>query len=143
MADRTPRAIAVAGVVVTAVAATFLLMPAIHQLGWPHYWWLAAVILFVPTVVLLVATGYAHYGLWRSVAVAAAVMAITTVATLGVAVFAFAAALGGSGAATVLGILLLATPGVLVLILGLVSLLIVPAADQGAAHPERAGSAAG
>jgi hypothetical protein len=133
MAVRTPRAIAAAGVVATAVATTFLVMPAIRQLGWPDYWWLAAVILFVPTAALLVATGFAHYGFWRSVAVAVVVMGITSAVTLLVAVFTLAAALSGSSAGTALGILLFATPGVLVLIMGLVSLLVIPARPEAGA----------
>jgi hypothetical protein len=120
----------VAGVVAAAIAVTFLLTPAIRQLGWPDYWWVvAALILFLPPAALLVATSFTYYGLWRSVAVATVVMGIATVVTVLVAVFTFAAALGGSGAAPTLGIGLMATPGVLVLILGLVAQFVVNARD--------------
>lgn len=141
MRERNTRVIVVAGVIATAVLATFLLMPAIRQLGWPDAIWVGAAIMILPTAALLTATGYPHYGLPRSLAIGLVVMVLTGIITWVVAVFTFAAALAGSGAATVMGIVMYATPAACVLVFGLLALRLVPArAETADDERERAGT---
>jgi hypothetical protein len=116
------RTIAVIGVLATAVLAAVLVVPASRQLGTVEGLWLAAVILLLPTMVVLVATGFRYYGLWRSVAVAACVMLITGIVTFVISVFTFATALSGSVTGLVLAIVLFGGPALSVAILGLLAL---------------------
>ncbi|MBV8929235.1 MAG: hypothetical protein JO152_08945 [Mycobacteriaceae bacterium] len=132
MADRTPRTIALAGVIATAVAATLLLMPSVRLFGWPDHMWVGAAVLIVPTAALLTVTGWPHYGFLRSLAVGVGVMVLTSVITWIVAVVTLAAALAGSPAGMILGFVLYATPAVCVLLFGLLALRVLPARPRAA-----------
>jgi Kef-type K+ transport system membrane component KefB len=118
--------LAVAGVLVAAVLASCLIVPAVGQLATWETTWLAVVIFCVPIGVVLAASGYRHYGWARSVAVAVIVAVIAGVISWVVSVFAVASALSGSATSLVLTIALYAIPGVSVLILGLLALKVVP-----------------
>jgi hypothetical protein len=111
----------------TAVLAACLVMPASRQLGTMEGLWLAAAIMLVPMMVVLVATSFRYYGLWRSLAVAAVVMVVTSIVTFVVSAFAFATALSGSVTGLVLAIVLFGAPALSVAILGLAALRIVGA----------------
>jgi Kef-type K+ transport system membrane component KefB len=126
MGERNARTIAVLGIIGTAALATVLLMPVIRQLGFPTAAWLGLLIMVVPTAALLTATGFLHFGLARSLAVALGVMVLTSIITWVVAVFTFAAALSGSSTGSILGIVLYITPAVSVVVFGLLSLRFVP-----------------
>ena len=131
------RKVAIAGVLVAAVLAACLVVPAIGQVLTLEGTWLAAAILGLPTAAVLTATGYRHYGLGRSLAVALVVTVITLVITWVVSVFVVASALGGSATSMIMGIVLYGVPAVVVLILGLLALRLVPgrsAADQSFDH---------
>jgi hypothetical protein len=133
MRSTDSRKVATVGVLVAAVLAACLVVPAIGQVLTLEGTWLAAAILGVPTAVVLTVTGYRYYGPGRSLAVAVAVTAITLVVTWVVSVFVVASALGGSATSLGLGVVLYGVPAVLVVILGLLALRLVPgrsAADQ-------------
>jgi hypothetical protein len=134
MATRSARAIALAGVLVTAALTTLLLMPAIREVGGPGFGWLAAAIMIVPTATVLTASGWPYYGPLRSPAVGVGVMALTSLITWVVAVFTFAAALSGSTAGVILGIVLYLTPALCVLVFGLLAMRIVATADETGQH---------
>ena len=136
MAERNARGIAVAGVIGTAVLATFLLMPSARQVGGSVALWLSATIMIVPTAALLTATGYALYGFFRSLAVAVVVMILTSLITWVVAVFTIAAALAESPTGVVLGVVLYATPAVCVLVFGLLAMRLIPARGPAAERHE-------
>lgn len=125
MQRTTSRTIAAIGVFVTAVLAAFLVIPVSRLLGSAEGLWLAAVIMIVPAMVVLVATSFRYYGLGRSVAVAAAVMLITTIVTFVVSVFTFATALSGSVTGVLLAIVLFGGPALSVAIFGLLALRVV------------------
>jgi uncharacterized oligopeptide transporter (OPT) family protein len=129
------RKIAVAGVLVTAVLAACLTWPAVHQLSTIEGTWLAAAILCLPTVAVLAATGYRHYGWARSVVVAVAIMLVTGLITWVVAVFTVASAMAGSSVGPALGIFVFGAPALSVIILGLLALRFVPAHSDGAHRP--------
>jgi hypothetical protein len=124
---RQTQKIAMVGVFVAAVLAACLVMPTVGQLSAMSGVWLAAAIMGLPTVVVLVATGYRHYGLGRSLAVAVTIMLITFVVTWAVFVFAFASALSGTVSGPVMAVVLYGVPALSVLVLGLLALKIVPA----------------
>jgi len=126
------RKIAVAGVLVTAVLAACLTLPAVDQLSTIEGTWLAAAILCLPTAALLTATGYRHYGFARSVGVAVAVMLVTALLTWLVAVFALASAMSGSTIGLAMGTLLLAVPALSVIIGGLLALRLAPSRPSAA-----------
>lgn len=126
MRQTDTRKVAVAGIVVAAVLSSCLILPATGHLATLEGTWLAAAILGLPTAAVLVATGYRHYGLGRSIAVAVVVMAITLVASWVLSVFVVASALAGSTTATAMGVLLYVIPTVLVMVLGLLALRLVP-----------------
>jgi hypothetical protein len=126
MRQTDTRKVAIAGIVVAAVLASCLILPAMGRLGTLDGTWLAAAILGLPTVAVLVATGYRYYGLGRSVAVAVVVVAITLVASGVFSVFVVASALGGSTTTMAMGVLLYGIPAVLVVVLGLLALKLVP-----------------
>jgi anti-sigma factor RsiW len=120
------RTIAAAGVLIAAVLASCLILPAVGQLATVETTWLAAVIFGLPTIAVLAAFGYRHYGLARSVAVAVTIMAVTGVISWVVSVFVIASAMSGSATSLWLVIVLYGVPAVLVLILGLLALRFVP-----------------
>ena len=120
------RKVAIAGVLVAAVLAACLVVPAIGQVLTLEGTWLAAAILGLPTAAVLSATGYRHYGLGRSLAVAVAVTAVTLVLTWLVSVFVVASALAGSATSMAMGVVLYGVPALVVVILGLLALRLVP-----------------
>lgn len=81
MQQTDSRKIAVGGVLVTAVLAACLTLPAIDQLSTIEGTWLAAAMLCLPTAAVLIATRDRHYGLVRSIVVALAVMLVTGLIT--------------------------------------------------------------
>jgi hypothetical protein len=127
MQQTDTRKIAIAGVVVTAVLAACLALPAVDRISTVGGTWLAAAIFCLPTAAVLTLSGYRHYGVGRSVAVAVAVVLVTAVVTWVVAVFTVASAMAASGTGPVMGIVMLAAPALTVLILGLAALRLVPA----------------
>jgi hypothetical protein len=133
MRQTDSRKIAVAGVVVAAVLASCLVMPTVGHLSTMDGAWLAAVIMGLPTAVVLAATGFRHYGLARSIVVAVVIMVITFVVTWVMTVFAVASAMGGGSLSLALSVALYAIPAASVLILGFLALKFLPARSA----PER------
>jgi hypothetical protein len=127
MQHSSSRVYAVVGVVVAAVAAAALVMPAARQLGPATGLVTAAAIIGIPVLVVLAVSGAAHYGVLASAVVAVVVAVITCVVSMVVAAFAFATALSGSVTGVVLALVLFGAPALCVLILGLVALRVVPA----------------
>jgi hypothetical protein len=121
--------IAVAGVLVAAVLASCVVMPAVGQTSTLDGMWLGAAIMGLPSAAVLAVTGYRHYGWARSLAVAVTIALVTCLISWVVAIFAVASALSGSAIGWVLGIALYGTPALTVVILGLVALKFVPAAQ--------------
>jgi hypothetical protein len=126
---RQTQKIAAVGVVIAAVLAACLVMPTVGQLSALSGVWLGAVIMGVPTMAVLVATGYRHYGLARSLAVALMIMLITFVVTWAVFVYALASAVTGSTSGPVVGLVLYGVPALSVVVLGLLALKLVPGRD--------------
>jgi hypothetical protein len=137
MRHSNSRVFAVVGVVVAAIAAAALVVPAARQLGPASGSLIAAAIVGIPILLLLAVSGAAHYGVTASFVVGLVVAVITCVVTWVVAAFAFATALSGSVAGFVLAIVLFGAPALCVLVLGLVALRVVPARapDTGARQP--------
>jgi hypothetical protein len=127
MQHSSSRVYAVVGVVVAAIAAAALVMPAARQLGPATGLVTAAAIIGIPVLVVLAVSGAAHYGVLASAVVAVVVAVITCVVSMVVAAFAFATALSGSVTGVVLALVLFGAPALCVLILGLVALRVVPA----------------
>jgi hypothetical protein len=127
MQHSNARVYAVVGVVVAAIAAAALVMPAARQLGPATGLLTAAAIIGIPVLAVLAVSGAAHYGVLASSVVAVMVAVITCVVSLVVAAFAFATALSGSVTGLVLAVVLFGAPALTVLILGLVALRVVPA----------------
>ena len=127
MQHSNSRVFAVVGVVVAAIAAAALVMPAARQLGPLTGLVTAAAIIGIPVLVVLAVSGAAHYGALASLVVAVVVAVVTCVVSLVVAAFTFATALSGSVTGTVLAVVLFGAPALCVLILGLVALRVVPA----------------
>jgi hypothetical protein len=127
MQHTNSRVIAVVGVVIAAIAAAALVMPAARQLGPATGLLTAAAIIGIPVLAVLAVSGAAHYGALKSSVVAVVVAAITCVVSLVVAAFAFATALSGSVTGVALALVLFGAPALCVLILGLVALRVVPA----------------
>jgi hypothetical protein len=123
---RQTQKIAILGVFVAAVVAAALVKPTVGQLSALSGVWLGAAIMGLPTVAVLVATGYRHYGLARSVAVAVPIALITLVVTWVVFVYAFASALSGSVTGPVMTVVIFGVPAVTVVVLGLLALKLVP-----------------
>ncbi|KAA0077341.1 hypothetical protein CIW52_30945 [Mycolicibacterium sp. P9-64] len=118
------RGIAVAGIVGAAALAALVLAPGLRLgAGQP---WLGAVVILVPTTVLLAATGSRHYGVGRGVAVALVVTLVAGGVSWLVAVFTLVKALSGVGVSLPWAILLFVTPAVSVLALGALALRVVP-----------------
>ncbi len=118
------RGVALAGIVCAAGLAALLLVPGL-RLG-ADMPWLGAVVMLAPTATLLALTGYRHYGLGRAVAVALAVAAAAGGVSWIVAIFTLVKALSGAGVELAWAILLLVTPVVSVLALGVLALRVVP-----------------
>ena len=114
------------GVVVAAVLAACLVVPAFGQVLTLERTWLAAAMIGVPTAVVLVTTGYRHYGFSRSLLVALVITSLTLVITWVVSVFVVASALSGSATSLVMGAVLYGVPAVAVVVQGLLSLKVVP-----------------
>jgi hypothetical protein len=127
MQHSNSRVFAVVGVVVAAIAAAALVMPAARQLGPATGLLTAAAIIGIPVFLVLALSGAAHYGVLASLVVAVAIALITCVVTSVVAAFTFATALSGSVTGVLLAVVLFGGPAVTVLILGLVALRLVPA----------------
>jgi hypothetical protein len=127
MQHSNARVYAVVGVVVAAIAAAALVIPAARQLGPATGLLTAAAIIGIPVLAVLAVSGAAHYGVLASSVVAVMVAVITCVVSLVVAAFAFATALSGSVTGLVLAVVLFGAPALTVLILGLVALRVVPA----------------
>lgn len=133
MQNSNSRVFAVVGVVVAAIAAAALVMPAARQLGPATGLLTAAAILGIPILVVLAVSGAAHYGLLTSSVVAVVVAITTCVVSWIVAAFAFATALSGSATGLVLAVVLFGAPALTVLVLGLLALRVVPARSEDAA----------
>src|SRR4051812_50104378 len=103
MQNSNSRVFAVVGVVVAAIAAAALVMPAARQLGPATGLLTAAAIVGLPVLVVLAVSGAAHYGVLASSVVAVVVAVITCVVSWIVAAFAFATALSGAGTRLGLG----------------------------------------
>jgi hypothetical protein len=127
MQHSSSRVYAVVGVVVAAIAAAALVMPAARQLGPATGLVTAAAIIGIPVLVVLAVSGAGHYGVLASAVVAVVVAVITCFVSMVVAAFAFATALSGSVTGVVLALVLFGAPALCVLILGLVALRVVPA----------------
>jgi hypothetical protein len=138
MQHSNSRAFAVVGIVVAAIAAAVLVMPAERQLGPATGLLTAAAIIGIPVFVVLAVSGAAHYGPLASSVIAVAVAAVTCVVSWVVAVFAFATALSGSVTGVVLALVLFGAPALCVLILGLLALRVVPARSRDTATPQEA-----
>jgi hypothetical protein len=133
MQNSNSRVIAVVGVVVAAIAAAALVMPAARQLGPATGLLTAAAIVGLPVLVVLALSGAAHYGVLASSVVGVVVAVITCVVSWIVAAFAFATALSGSATGLVLAVALFGAPALTVLVLGLLALRVVPARSEDAA----------
>lgn len=127
MRQSNSRVFAVVGVVVAAIAAAALVMPAARQLGPMTGLLAAAAIIGVPVLVVLAVSGAAHYGVLASSVVAVVIAVITCAVSCVVAGFTFATALSGSVTGVVLAVVLFGVPALTVLILGLLALRLVPA----------------
>jgi len=138
MRHTNARAFAVVGVVVAALAAAALVMPAAGRLGSATGSLAAAAIIGLPVLVVLAVSGAGHYGATASTVVAVSIAVITCVVAWVVAAFAFATALSGSATGLVLAIVLFGAPAVCVLFLGLLALRLVPARPGNAAVPREA-----
>jgi hypothetical protein len=130
MQHSNSRVFAVVGVVVAAIAAAALVMPAARQLGPATGLLAAAAIIGIPVLLVLAVSGAAHYGVLASSVVAVVVAVITCVVSGVVAAFAFATALSGSVTGVVLALVLFGAPALSVLILGLLALRVVPGRSE-------------
>jgi hypothetical protein len=133
MQHSNSRVFAVVGVVVAAIAAAALVMPAARQLGPATGLLTAAAIMGIPVFLLLAVSGAAHYGVSASSVVAVAIALVTCVVSGVVAAFTFATALSGSVVGMLLAVVLFGGPALTVLILGLLALRLVPARPGDAA----------
>jgi hypothetical protein len=133
------RGIAIVGVLVSAVMAALLVMPASRELGTSAGLWVAAAIMGLPTMAVLVVTGFRNYGLPRSVGIAAVIAVATCVVSLVVAAFAFASALSGSATGILLAVVLFGAPALTVTVLGLLAVRLVPSERSVARDHEHVG----
>jgi hypothetical protein len=113
------------GVVVAALAAAALVMPAARQLGPVTGSLTAAAIIGIPVLLVLAVTGAPHYGVLVSFVIAVVIAVITCVVSGVIAAFAFATALSGSATGMLLAVVLFGGPALCVLILGLLALRVV------------------
>jgi hypothetical protein len=125
MRNHNSRVIAVVGVVVAALAAAALVMPAARQLGPASGSLTAAAIIGIPVLLVLAVTGAAHYGVLVSSVIAVVIAVVTCVVSGVIAAFAFATALSGSATGLLLAVVLFGGPALCVLILGLLALRVV------------------
>jgi len=125
MRNHNSRVIAVVGVVVAAIAAAALVMPAARQLGPASGSLTAAAIIGIPVLLVLAVTGAAHYGVLVSSVIAVVIAVVTCVVSGVIAAFAFATALSGSATGILLAVVLFGGPALCVLILGLLALRVV------------------
>jgi hypothetical protein len=130
MRHTNSRAFAVVGVVVAAIAAAALVMPAARQLGATTGVLTAAAIIGLPVLIVLAVSGAPHYGVLGSSVVAVVVALLTCVVSWVVAAFAFATALSGSVTGLLLAVVLFGAPALSVVIFGLLALRLVPASDD-------------
>jgi hypothetical protein len=126
------------GVVVAAIAAAALVMPAARQLGPASGAVTAAAIMGLPVLLVLAISGAAHYGVLASSVVAVVIAASTCVVSFVIAAFTFATALSGSATGLLLAVVLFGGPALCVLILGLLALRVVPARTGDAAMQREA-----
>jgi hypothetical protein len=133
MRNNNSRVFAMVGVVVAAIAAAALVMPAARQLGPATGALTAAAIIGIPILLVLAVTGAAHYGVLASSVIAVVIAVITCVVSFIVAAFTFATALSGSATGLLLSVVLFGGPALCVLILGLLALRVVPARTGDAA----------
>lgn len=123
---KSARALALAGVVLTAVLMVVLVRPAMREIvglyGQPV---VGVLILALPTVALLTATGYRYYGLKRAVLVALAVVVTAGVVSGVTVVLAVGAAQMPSSSALFVLTLVFATPFLAVLVLGVLAVFVV------------------
>jgi hypothetical protein len=138
MRNNNSRVFAMVGVVVAAIAAAALVMPAARQLGPVTGALTAAAILGTPILLVLAVTGAAHYGALTSSVIAVVIAAVTCVVSFVVAALTFATALSGSATGLLLAVVLFGVPALCVLILGLVALRVVPARTGDASMPREA-----
>ncbi|AGB21723.1 hypothetical protein Mycsm_01306 [Mycobacterium sp. JS623] len=125
MRNHNSRVIALVGVVVAALAAAVLVMPAARQLGPASGMLTAAAIIGIPVLLVLAVTGAPHYGVLTSSVIAVAIAVITCVVSWVIAALAFATALSGSATGLLLAVVLFGGPALCVLILGLLALRVV------------------
>ncbi len=119
---KNARALALTGVVLTAMLMVAIARPALREIiGWHGRPWLGVLMLGVPTVALLTATGYRYYGARRALAVALIVVVISGLATAICAVVAVGAAQMPSGSTLLVLGLIFGTPIVSVLVLGVLA----------------------
>lgn len=130
MQHSNSRVLAVVGVVVAAIAAAALVMPAARQLGPATGLLAAAAIIGIPVLLVLAVSGAVHYGVLASSVVAVVVAVITCVVSWVVAAFAFATALSGSVTGVVLALVVFGAPALSVLILGQLALRVVPGRSE-------------
>ena len=135
---RQTQKIAMLGVFVAAVLAATLVKPTVGQLSAMSGVWLGALIMGVPTAAVLVATGYRHYGLARSLTVAVPIAVITFVVTWVVFVYAFASALSGTVTGPGMSIVIFGVPALSVVVLGLLALKFVPGRPPPTRHLDSA-----
>jgi hypothetical protein len=127
MRNNNSRVFALVGVVVAAIAAAALVMPAARQLGPATGALAAAAIIGLPILVVLALSGAAHYGVVASSVIAVVIAASTCVVSFVIAAFTFATALSGSATGLLLSVVLFGGPALCVLVLGLLALRVVPA----------------
>ena len=125
-------------VVVAAIAAAALVMPAARQLGPATGSLTAAAIIGIPVLLVLAISGAAHYGVLASSVIAVVIAVSTCVVSYIIAAFAFATALSGSITGLLLAVVLFGGPALCVLILGLLALRVVPARTRDAATQREA-----
>ena len=113
------------GVVVAALAAAVLVMPAARQLGPASGMLTAAAIIGIPVLLVLAVTGAPHYGVLVSSVVAVVIAVITCVVSWAIAAVAFATALSGSATGLLLAVVLFGGPALCVLVLGMLALRVV------------------
>jgi hypothetical protein len=136
------RRIAVIGVVLAAVAAACLAMPAAKQLGTTSGLWTGAAILGLPVLLILAVSGYSHYGAGRALGAAFVIAALTCVVSFVVDAFAFAKALGGTVSGAAMAIVVFGAPAVCVLVLGLLAGRLLARDRAGASLARRSSSSA-
>lgn len=122
MRTNNARPIAAAGIVLAAVVAAILVIPAARQLGTVSGMWIAAAIIGVPVLLILAISGYPAYGAGRSIAVAVLVTVLTCAVSWVAAVFAFAGALSGTVSGILMAIVLFGAPAACVLVFGFLAL---------------------